>query len=297
VLIVLVAAVGVIGRFWRPAPVRSDPLTFAIALPDGATLATLGTPVGLPWLALSPDGRVLAFVALSADGRQQIWTRPLAETSAHPLSGPTARRHRSGHRTVALAFFARGKLKMVDAAGGTPQAVTDAPGYFGSGSWNRDNTIVFASGPRNEGLRSVQVGASHASQGITQIDRARGQRGHFSPQFLPDGRHFLFGVGGAVGGGEAETWVGSLDGEEPRLLFRADAVAHYAEPGYFMFKLGEPPWRTASGAPGRSRRPPTPQHLDEHVLEPARPGVHLGDRDTGVRGHTSRRNALGLAGP
>ena len=146
----------------RSAPVRSDPLTFAIAPPEGATFVTPGGPVGQPWLALSPDGRVLAFVALSADGRQQLWTRPLATTGAHPLPGTDgAQAPFWSPDSRSLAFFARGKLKMVDAAGGTPQIVTDAPGYFGSGSWNRENTIVFASWPRNEGLRSVQVGAAH----------------------------------------------------------------------------------------------------------------------------------------
>src|SRR5262249_38637323 len=129
------------------------------------------------------------------------------------------------------------KLKVVDAAGGTAQIVTEAPGLFGSGSWNRDNTIVFAPTPRNEGLRRVEVGGSHISQPATRVDQGQGQRGHFSPQFLPDGRHFLFGVGGAPNG-EAETWVGSLDGGEPRLLLRANAVAHYAEPGYLLFKRG-----------------------------------------------------------
>jgi Tol biopolymer transport system component len=237
-LIGLVAALAVIGRFWRSAPAASDLLMFAIA-PEGATFVTPAGPVGQPWLALSPDGRVLAFVALSADGRQQLWTRPLAATSAHPLpesDGAQAPFWSPDSRS--LAFFVRGKLKVVDAAGGSPQVVTDAPGYFGSGSWNRENTIVFASSPRNEGLRRVQVGTAQASQGITRIDPGRGQRGHFSPQFLPDGRHFLFGVGGGGGGGEAETWVGSLDGGEPRLLLRAASVAHFAEPGYLLFKRG-----------------------------------------------------------
>ena len=239
VLVAAVASLALIGRFLRPAPAASDLLMFAVAPPEGATFVAPGGPVGQPWLALSPDGRVLAFVALSADGRQQLWTRPLAATSAHPLPGTDgAQAPFWSPDSRSVAFFARGKLKVVDAAGGTPQIVTDAPGYFGSGSWNRDNTIVFASSPRNDGLRSVQVGAAQASQTLTRIDPGRGQRGHFSPQFLPDGRHFLFGVGGAVGGREAETWVGSLDGAEPRLLLRADAVAHYAEPGYLLFKRG-----------------------------------------------------------
>jgi eukaryotic-like serine/threonine-protein kinase len=240
VLVAAVASLALIGRFLRPAPAASDLLMFAVAPPEGATFVAPGGPVGQPWLALSPDGRVLAFVALSADGRQQLWTRPLATTSAHPLPGTDgAQAPFWSPDSRSLAFFARGKLKVVDAAGGTPQIVTDAPGYFGSGTWSRDNTIVFASSPRNEGLRSVQLGVAQASHTLTRIDPGKGQRGHFSPQFLPDGRHFLFGVGGAAaGGGEAETWVGSLDGGAPRLLLRAESAAHYAEPGYLMFKRG-----------------------------------------------------------
>jgi serine/threonine protein kinase/Tol biopolymer transport system component len=239
VLVAVIASLALIERFLRSAPAASDPLTFAVAPPEGATFVTPGGPVGQPWLSLSPDGRVLAFVALSADGRQQLWTRPLATAGAHPLSGTDgAQAPFWSPDSRSLAFFARGKLKVVDAAGGTPQIVTDAPGYFGSGSWNRENTIVFASSPRNEGLRSVQVGAAHASQTVTRIDPGRGQRGHFSPQFLPDGRHFLFGVGGDVSSREAETWVGSLDGGEPRLLLRSESAAHYAEPGYLLFKHG-----------------------------------------------------------
>src|SRR5262249_3124182 len=207
--------------------------------PEGATIAAPGGPVGQPWLALSPDGRVLAFIAVSADGRQQLWTRPLASTTAQPLPGTDgAQAPFWSPDSRSLGFFARGKLKVVDAAGGSAQIVTDAPGFFGSGSWNRENTIVFASSPRNEGWRGVQVGAARAGQPITHVDRGKGQRGLFSPQFLPDGRHFLFGVGGAVGDGEAETWVGSLDGEDPRLLLRAKSAAHYAEPGYLLFKRG-----------------------------------------------------------
>jgi Tol biopolymer transport system component len=134
-----------------------------------------------------------------------------------------------------IAFFARGKLKYVDATGGTVQIVTDAPGPGAGGSWSSGNTIVFSTAPLNDGLRRVQVGIAEASQPVTRVDRGKGQRGHNFPQFLPDGRHFLFGVFGGAGG---ETWIGSLDGGEPRLLMRADAVARYAEPGYLLFKRG-----------------------------------------------------------
>src|SRR6202011_6046161 len=215
-----------------------EPVVFSVAPPDGATFATPGgLPGGLPWIALSPDGRLLAFVALSADGRQQVWTRPLAAAIAHPVTGTDGGQAPFwSPDSRSLAFFARGKLKVVDAAGGRTQIVADAPGLYGSGSWNRDNTIVFATTPGgNDGLRKVQVGAADAGQLVTRTDRSKGQHGHFSPQFLPDGRHFLFGVGGSP---DAETWIGSLDGGEARLLLRAEGVARFPDPGDLLFKRG-----------------------------------------------------------
>jgi Tol biopolymer transport system component/predicted Ser/Thr protein kinase len=220
------------------APLPAEPVVFAITPPEGATFVTPPSLFGLPWLALSPDGRALAFVALSADGRQQLWTRPLAGAVATPLAGTDdARVPFWSPDSRYIAFFGRGKLKYVDAAGGTPQIISDAPGYAGGGSWNRENTIIFAPTPQNDGLRKVQVGTGDAIQPVTRIDRGQGQEGHVWPQFLPDGRHFLFGVVKFSSGG-AETWIGSLDGGEPRLLVRADAVARYAEPGYLLFKRG-----------------------------------------------------------
>jgi len=226
----------------RAAPAPSEPAIFSIAPPEGATLAPpAGLPNGMPWLAVSPDGRVLAFVAVAPDGRQQLWTRPLASPIAHPLAdtdGAHAPFWSPDSRFI--AFFARAKLRAVDTIGGKSQIVADAPGLYGSGTWNRENIIVFAPTPGGtEGLQSVHFGAGTARQFVTRADRAKGQRSHFAPQFLPDDRHFLFGVGADPGSGrDAETWIASLDGGEPRLLLRADSVARYAEPQYLLFRRG-----------------------------------------------------------
>jgi eukaryotic-like serine/threonine-protein kinase len=221
-----------LGRMAPPSP--SDAVVFSVTPPEGATFITPGGLVaGLPWLALSPDGRVLAFVALSDDGRQQLWTRPLAAAIAHPLEGTDgASAPFWSPDSRSLAFFARGKLKVVAAVGGPAQIVADA-GMYATGSWNRDS-IIFARALFNDGLRRVQLGAGDAGKMVTHVDPRKGQLMHYAPQFLPDGRHFLFGVGHQ--GSDPETWIGSLDGGEPRLLLRADAVAHYAEPGFLLFK-------------------------------------------------------------
>jgi Tol biopolymer transport system component/predicted Ser/Thr protein kinase len=242
ILLPLLVAAGWAVAAWRarPASGPSEPVLFSVGPPDNATFVTpTSVAGGLPWLAMSPDGRVLAFVALSADGRQQLWTRRLAAMSAHPLAGTDgAQAPFWSPDSRFLGFFARGKMKAVDIAGGRTQIVADAPGLYGSGSWNGDNTIIFAPTPGgNDGLRKVQMGVADAGELVTRVDRSQGQRAHFMPQFLPDGRHFLFGVG-RIGLDEAQTWMGSLDGGEPRLVLRADAVARYAAPGYLLFKRG-----------------------------------------------------------
>lgn len=77
---------------------------------------------------LSPDGRRLAFIARGSDGKQLLWVRPLDSLAAQPLSGtdgaggpfwsPDSR---------FIGFFAEGKLRKIDASGGPPQTLCDAP--------------------------------------------------------------------------------------------------------------------------------------------------------------------------
>ena len=123
------------------APVAA-PVAFTVTPPDGTTFITPQS-TGLPWLAVSPDGRTLAFVALAADGRQQLWLRSLAAAAAWPLAATDdARAPFWSPDSRFIAFFAQGKLKYVEATGGTPQVLADAPRGPG-GSWGRDNIIVF----------------------------------------------------------------------------------------------------------------------------------------------------------
>ena len=59
------------------------------------------------------------------------------------------------------------------------------------------------------------------------------QTSHSSPQFLPDGRHFLFFV---IGSPEARgVYLGQLDGLDTKRLFDADAPAVSAATGQLLF--------------------------------------------------------------
>ena len=180
-------------------------------------------------LAISPDGQKLVFVAIS-DGRSRLWLRSLSSGAARPLEGtdrasfpfwsPDSR---------SVAFFADGSLQRIDIDGGSIAVLADAVLGRG-GAWNRDGDVLFAAGPAGPILRISDAGGEPAS--VTRVETPA-QVGHAFPQFLPDGRHFLYYV---LGSPEASgVYIGELGGSETKRLLPADAAAVYAPSGHLLF--------------------------------------------------------------
>ena len=93
--------------------------------------------------ALSPDGRQLAFVA-TTDRTTRVWVRPFDAGNAQPVAGTEGATYPFWKPDgTAIGFFAQGKLKRVDMAGGVPQALTNVAVARG-GRWNQDDVIVYA---------------------------------------------------------------------------------------------------------------------------------------------------------
>jgi eukaryotic-like serine/threonine-protein kinase len=178
--------------------------------------------------AISPDGRQLVFAAAISGQSWSLWLRPLDSLAAHPLAGTEdAVQPFWSPDSRSIGFFAHGKLQRVDAAGGPAQPLADAPFPFG-GTWSPSGVIVFAS--RLGALSRVPAGggeappATHPKAGIE----------HRFPSFLPDGRHFLFQCF-SVRAEQSEVYVGSLDSQDIKPLFRASSPALYSAPGYLLF--------------------------------------------------------------
>ena len=76
--------------------------------------------------------------------------------------------------------------------------------------------------------------AGGTPQAVTELDASKQEGSHRWPQFLPDGRHFLFSVRSGLAD-QRGVYVGSLDGKIKRLLIRSDSNAQYVAPGYVLF--------------------------------------------------------------
>ncbi|MGH9316728.1 MAG: protein kinase domain-containing protein [Thermoanaerobaculia bacterium] len=235
-LIATLAAAGLVLDLWvlRRAPSDIHPVRFLVYPPEKSVLNSVGRDAGP--VVISPDGRRLAFVATTSDGRKRLFVRPLESLSAQALDatdGASFPFWSADSRFI--AFFAEGKLKKVEASGGAVQSLCDAPLGRG-GTWNRGGDIVFAPGPYDPLFRVSSGGG--AATPITAIDEKTHELSHRFPQFLPDGRHFLYlGFSTTVSLSEPNrsVYVGSLDSLEPKFLFRTNSRAGYAASGYLLF--------------------------------------------------------------
>jgi len=159
---------------------------------DRPTVASVVAPqkTAVRGVALSPDGRRLVFVARDSSGASILWIRSLSSLTVQPLSGTESSSFPFWSPDSRLiGFFADGKLKRIDASGGPPQVICDAPEARG-GSWSPDGVILFA--PAVDGPIFRVSASGGVPSPVTKLDRARGESSHRFPFFLPDGRHFLY---------------------------------------------------------------------------------------------------------
>ena len=177
---------------------------------------------------ISPDGQKIAFSATSGDGKNMLYVRALdssetkllpgSENVMEPFWSPDSR---------SVAFGSNGKLKRSDlAAGGNAQVLCDAARLVG-GTWNKDGIIVFAPDYR-AALSQVSAQGGEPKPVAMRFDDQTAES-HRYPDFLPDGRHFLFrrdpkGI-----------WAGSLDSPETRQVLVEVTPFVYAQPGWLVF--------------------------------------------------------------
>jgi serine/threonine protein kinase len=192
---------------WAPLRKSAAPevIRFQVLPPEKMSFAYAAPP------AVSPDGRLLAFVANTDSGASgQIWVRSLDTLEAHALPGTESTAGvlfwSPDSRSLAFSVVPPPfRLKRVDISGGPPQTLCDPNAAVPTGAWSRDNIVLLTRG----GLARVPAAGGDCAP-VTVLNNSRGETAHRFPSFLPDGRHFLYAqVSGNPG--VNGIYIGSLD--------------------------------------------------------------------------------------
>jgi serine/threonine protein kinase len=229
---IVAAAIAAAGWFavrHRPASALSTPelVEAAVNAPDNSRFASLE-------IAISPDGRHIAFIATSKIG-SSLWVRsmdtfqpreiPETKGARNPFWSPDSR---------TIGYFQERNLKTVPVNGGSPFTVCAAGPLQTShsnsgGSWSRDDVIVF--GPLEDGaLYSISAKGGTPTRVTVPKSTARGDRW---PWFLDDGQHFLYLAGDTA----FELRVGSLRSAPAEIIGPFESHAAYGA-GHLFFVRG-----------------------------------------------------------
>jgi len=170
---------------------------------------------------LSPDGR---FLVLVRGG--ELWVRPLDATTARRIEGVTDASYPFWSPDGAwIGFFEGGELRKVAREGGRPQKICAAPDGRGA-TWSSEGVILFSDRFGNYGLSRVSAQGGTPTA-VTRIAGDAGNELHRYPQFLPDGKSFLF-LYLAPSPEVSGVYLGRLDGDAPERVLEGTDQAAYA---------------------------------------------------------------------
>jgi Tol biopolymer transport system component len=206
---------------YHASPISSDEVRLEINVPATTDAASL---------AVSPDGRRVVFVA-SVNGQPKLWLRTLAGGDAFQLTGTERAEFPFwSPDSRFVGFVAAGSLKVIAVDSGAIQTLaTPGGGELRGGTWSQRGIILFSGGPSAPIFRIASSGGERSA-----VTRPSGPGRHWFPQFLPDGRHFLF----YVAGGPAPGLYGSdLDAPDSsrRILDDIEAATYAPASGHLLF--------------------------------------------------------------
>jgi serine/threonine protein kinase len=170
----------------RPSDVQRTIVRFSIPLPPGQEITS--------YPAITRDGRTIAYVTQQRAEDSQLYLRDLNSFEPRAVPGSSgARQPFFSPDGKWVAFFAEGQLQKAEVAGGAPIRLAEAVYPFG-GTWNEDNTIIYAASLGSGLLRIPSSGGTPES--LTKPDGAAQGYAHVFPQVLPGGKSVLFTIWG-----------------------------------------------------------------------------------------------------
>ena len=167
-------------RAEEPRSAVRFPLTFAA---NERIATTMGSTV-----AISPDGKIIAFSGVGGGGVQQLFIRALDEIRARPIPGTEdAERPFFSPDGAWLGFLAKGQLKKVQVNGGAAIELPEVRLVNGA-TWGPNDMIVISVANR---LTMLPANGGVARE-FTRLDSASGETSQRWPHVLADGKTVLY---------------------------------------------------------------------------------------------------------
>jgi serine/threonine protein kinase len=218
-------------HFRKKPDVPAAEARFQVPVPDKLSFHWYDLP------AVSPDGKRIAFTAsVDVPGNSSLFIRPLSAETATEVPIPTGAVwpfwSPDGQQ---IAFFSRGAgfpLQRVDISGGSPVTICPFTSIGAGGTWSRDGVILFSQQP--DLLYKVNAAGGEAKPLRSPAEGETAQRW---PQFLPDGKHYLY-LSMSSRPDQQGIYAGSLDSNERKFIVDTNAQAFYVEPGQLLFMRG-----------------------------------------------------------
>jgi serine/threonine-protein kinase len=248
---VLVAAIAGFALVAQYSALGSQPLDVELA--NGESML----PSHSSDVALSPDGRLIAYASVTApmgmanmsaaqaDAAElpsmagmpmtkQIYLRAREGDGARPIGGGIGSAPFFSPDGEWLGFWhaPTATLRKVAISGGAPVKIADVPSGVSGATWGPDGTIVFA------WFDLFRVSADGGAPTVLlKVDEKQGQRFYRHPSFLPSGRHVIFTIGKAdtQSYDDGEIAVVSLDTGRMKPLIEGGTSARYVPSGYLIY--------------------------------------------------------------
>ena len=161
----------------RPTAVQKTAVRLTIPLPPGQELTS--------YPAITRDGQTVAYVTRQGTDDAQLYLRDLSSFEPRAVADSSgALQPFFSPDGKWVAFFAQGQLQKAEVSGGTPIRLAEALNPLG-GTWNDDNTIIFAPSLGSGLLRIPASGGTPES--LTKPDGAAKGYAHVAPA-SPSGR-------------------------------------------------------------------------------------------------------------
>jgi serine/threonine-protein kinase len=228
-----VASLALAGWLHWNEPAVEQPVTrFSIALPPGEVI----TATANPSLEISPDGRVLSYMASKPGAGNQFFLRMLDELESKTMASVTGGVPTFSPDSQSLCFIdpRTRTIRRAALGGGAPLTITSFD-WINRGFWGTDGYLYWTPGTRSGIARTPIAGGE--TRPVTELDEARSEQNHRYAHALPGGSEIVFTAVETMmeSFDDARIVVQSLETGRRKTLIEGGTGSRYSLTGHLLY--------------------------------------------------------------